>query len=295
MANVGMIGLGEMGAAMVRRLLLAGRDVVGYNRTAAKAEPLIAAGMTYAQTPRDVVEACEVVCCIVTDDNALAAVTGGEEGALAAMRPGKIFVELSTIAPAAIRSLAEKFARTGGALLDASVSGSQLTVDQGKLLIMIGGDPAVFARAEPVLLDIGPKVRLIGGIGHAKAMKLALNLQLAVQLMAMSEGVLLAEKSGISRELACEMIFGSAVCSPMLAYRGPFVLKMPEKAWFDVTMQQKDMRLALELGRELEVPLLSTAVADQVLTAARALGYGEKDFAVMFHTLAKLAGLDAAP
>jgi 3-hydroxyisobutyrate dehydrogenase-like beta-hydroxyacid dehydrogenase len=290
-----MVGLGEIGAAMVRRLLLAGRDVVGYNRTKEKAEPLISAGMTSVPTPREVVEACEIVCCIVTDDRALAAVTEGDDGVLAAMKPGKIFVDLSTISPAAIRSLAEKFAKTGGALIDASVSGSQLTVDQGKLLIVAAGDPAPFARAEPVLLDIGPKVRLIGEIGQAKVMKLALNLQLAVQMMAMSEGVLLAEKSGISRELACEMVLGSAVCSPMLGYRGPFVLKMPEKAWFDVTMQQKDLKLALELGREVEVPLLATAVANEVLTSARSMGYAAKDFAVMFHALARMAGVDAEP
>jgi 3-hydroxyisobutyrate dehydrogenase-like beta-hydroxyacid dehydrogenase len=295
MAKVGMIGLGEMGAAMVRRLLLAGREVVGYNRTRAKAEPLIAAGMTYVSTPREVVEACEIVCCIVTDDRALAAVTEGDDGVLAAMKPGKVFVDLSTISPDAIRALAKQFATTGGALLDASVSGSQLTVDQGKLLIMVGGDAAAFARAEPVLLDIGPKVRLIGEIGHAKTMKLALNLQLAIQMMAMSEGVLLAEKSGISRELACEMVLGSALASPLLGYRGSFILKMPEKAWFDVKMQQKDMKLALALGQEVEVPLLATALANEVLTAARAMGYESKDFAVMFHTLAKMAGVNATP
>jgi 3-hydroxyisobutyrate dehydrogenase-like beta-hydroxyacid dehydrogenase len=214
---------------------------------------------------------------------------------LGAMKPEKVFVDLSTISPDAIRSLAQKFVKAGGALIDASVSGSQLTVDQGKLLIMAAGDPAAFARAEPVLRDIGPNVRLVGEIGHAKVMKLALNLQLAVQMMAMSEGVLLAEKSGISRELACEMVLGSAVSSPMLGYRGPFVLKMPEKAWFDVKMQQKDMKLALELGREAAVPLFATAAADELLTCARASGYGSKDFAVMFHTLAKMAGVDAEP
>ncbi|MGP6157424.1 MAG: NAD(P)-dependent oxidoreductase [Vulcanimicrobiaceae bacterium] len=295
MAKTGVIGLGEMGAAMVRRLLLAGRETVGYNRTKAKAEPLISAGMVYASTPREVSETCDVVCCIVTDDRALAEVTEGPNGVLAAMNPGKVFVDLSTISPDAIRALAGKFAKTGGALLDASVSGSQLTVDQGKLLIMVGGDSAAFAQAEPVLLDIGPKVRLIGEIGHAKVMKLALNLQLAVQVLAMSEGVLLAEKSGISRELACEMVLSSAVCSPMLGYRGPFILKMPEKAWFDVKMQQKDMKLALELGREVEVPLLATAVANEVLTSARSMGYGAKDFAVMFHTLARMAGFEVTP
>ena len=160
---------------------------------------------------------------------------------------------------------------------------------------MAGGDQAAFERARPILLDIGPKVRLIGEIGQGKVMKLALNLQLAVQMLAMSEGVLLAEKSGISRELACEMIFGSAICSPMIAYRGPFVMKMPDKAWFDVGMQQKDMKMALELGREVDVPLPATAVANEMLTAARGMGYGDYDFAVIFYALAKMAGLDAPP
>lgn len=295
MSKVGMIGLGEMGAAMVRRLLPAGRDVVGYNRTKAKAQPLIAAGMQYAATPREVIERCEITCCMVTDDKAIAAVTEGPDGALAALRPGKIFADMSTVSPAAIRALAAKVERTGGVLLDAPVSGSQLTVDQGKLLIMVGGDEAAFERAKPIFLDIGPKVRRIGDVGQGKAMKIAINLQLAVQMLAMSEGVLLAEKSGISRELACEMIFGSAVCSPMMGYRGPFVLEMPKKAWFDVNMQQKDMQLALELGRQVDVPLPTTAVANECLTAARAMGYGDYDFAVLFHTLAKMAGVEASP
>lgn len=295
MSKVGMIGLGEMGSAMVRRLLAAGREVVGYNRTRAKAEPLIAQGMHYVSTPFEVIEQCEITCSMVTDDAAIAAVTEGPTGVLAAMQAGKIFADMSTISPAAVRALAAKIAQTGGVLLDAPVSGSQLTVDQGKLLIMVGGDEAAFERAKPIFLDIGPKVRRIGAVGQGKVMKIAINLQLAVQMLAMSEGVLLAEKSGISRELACEMVFGSAVCSPMMGYRGPFVLEMPQKAWFDVNMQQKDMKLALELGRQVDVPLPTTAIANEWLTAARAAGYGDFDFAVLFHTLAKMAGVEASP
>lgn len=292
---VGMIGLGEMGAAFVRRLLLAKREVVGYNRTKAKAEPLIAEGMRFAPTPREVVAQCEITCCMVTDDKALSAVAEGPDGALSALAPGKIFVEMSTLAPAHIRAFGEQVAKTGAALLDAPVSGSQLTVEQGKLLIMVGGDESAFERAKPVLLDIGPKVRRIGEIGQGKVMKIALNLQLAVQMLAMSEGLLLAEKSGIPRDLACEMIFGSAVASPMIGYRGPFALEMPEKAWFPVPMQQKDMKLALQLGHEVTVPLPTTAITDEMLTTARGFGYGEYDFAVLFHTLAKMAGVDAPP
>ena len=290
-----MIGLGEMGSAFVRRLLAAKYDVVGYNRTKSKAQPLIADGMAFAQTPRAVVERSDVVCCMVTDDEALAAASEGNDGALAALGTGKIFVEMSTLSPAAIRAFARRVEATGAALLDAPVSGSRLTVDRGQLLIMVGGDPRAFEIAEPVLLAIGPKVRRIGEIGDGKVMKIAINLQLAVQMLAMSEGVLLAEKSGISRSLACEMIFGSAVASPMIQYRGPFVLEMPERAWFDVTMQQKDMHLALELGRQLAVPLPTTAAANEMLSAARGLGFGAKDFAVLFHTLAALSGVEAKP
>jgi 3-hydroxyisobutyrate dehydrogenase-like beta-hydroxyacid dehydrogenase len=170
-----------------------------------------------------------------------------------------------------------------------------LTVDQGKLLIMVGGDEASYKKAEPVLLDIGPKVKLIGSVGQAKVMKLALNLQLAVQMLAMSEGLLLAEKSGIPRALAYEMIANSAIASPMIGYRGGFAVKMPDRAWFDVNMQQKDMKLALELGRQLEVPLPTTAVANEMLTTARAMGFADYDFAVLFHTLARMAGLDEHP
>jgi 3-hydroxyisobutyrate dehydrogenase-like beta-hydroxyacid dehydrogenase len=295
MANVGMIGLGEMGAAFVRRLLLAKRDVVGYNRTKAKAEPLIAAGMQFAATPREVVERCEIICCMVTDDKAISAVTDGPDGALAALGAGKVFVEMSTISPAHVRELAQVVTATGAGFLDAPVSGSQLTVDQGKLLIMVGGERAVYEKAEPVLLDIGPKVKLIGSVGQAKVMKIALNLQLAVQMLAMSEGLLLAEKSGIPRALAYEMIANSALASPMIGYRGGFAVQMPDRAWFDVNMQQKDMRLALELGRQVEVPLPTTAVANEMLTTARAMGFADYDFAVLFHTLARMAGLDEHP
>src|SRR5579875_60336 len=295
MSKVGMIGLGEMGSAFVRRLFLAKREVVGYNRTKAKAEPLIKEGLHYAATPREVVEQCDIGLCMVTDDKAIAAVTEGPDGALAALRPGKIFVEMSTISQAHIRELAEKVAKTGAALLDAPVSGSQISVEQGKLLIMVGGDEAAFKQAEPILRDIGPKVELIGSVGQAKVMKIAINLQLAVQMLAMSEGLGLAEKSGIPRDRAYRMVADSAGGSPMIGYRGGVSLEMPTPALFSVNMQQKDMQLALELGRQVEVPLPTTAVANEMLTAARGLGYEDYDFAILFHTLAKLAGVDADP
>jgi len=176
-------------------------------------------------------------------------------------------------------------------MLDAPVSGSVITLEQGKLSVMVGGHADTFERAKPVLLDLGPKVTHVGENGLALVMKIATNLNLAVQMLAFSEAVLLAEKNGIKRDTAVDVLTHSAIASPMVQYRGPFVLKMPEEAWFNVNMMQKDMLLALELGRKADVPLPTTATANEFLTAARAMGYVEQDFAVVFEVLARMSGV----
>ena len=177
-------------------------------------------------------------------------------------------------------------------MLDAPVSGSVVTLEEGKLSIMVGGDREAFERVKPILQDIGPKVTHVGGNGLAVSMKIATNLSLAVQMLAFSEGLLLAEKSGIQRETAVEVLLNSVIASPMVKYRGPFVLKQPDEAWFDVNMMQKDMDLALELGRQLDVPLPTTSITNEFLTAARGMGLAELDFAVLFNVLAKMAGVE---
>ncbi len=293
--NVGIVGLGEMGGAMMERLLLAKRAPFGYNRTSAKAQKFVAGGMRAADSPRELVAACDVVITMVTNDRALEDIAAGEDGVLAALEPGKTWVDMSTLSPDAIRSLGERVARTGATLLDAAVLGSPLTIRQGKLLIMLAGDEHACAAVRPVLLDIGPTVRRVGELGKAKVMKIALNLNLPVQMLALSEGVLLAEKCGIAREVALEIMLGGVIASPMLAYRAPFILHMPEKAWFDVGMMQKDLNLALALGQEAGVPLPSTAVANELLTTSSAMGLGDYDFAVLFHALARMAGIDSSP
>jgi len=167
-----------------------------------------------------------------------------------------------------------------------------LTLEQGKLTMMVGGERAVYERVLPLLLDIGPKATYVGGHGLAVSMKIALNLSIGVQLLAFSEGILLAEKSGIDRNTAVEVFTNSALASPMLGYRGPFVLNLPDEAWFNVRMMQKDTTLALEMGRTLGVTLPTTAIANEFLTAARGLGLEEKDCAAVFHVLARLAGVE---
>jgi 3-hydroxyisobutyrate dehydrogenase-like beta-hydroxyacid dehydrogenase len=292
MANLGFIGLGVMGGKMVSRLLEKGHAVTGYNRTRAKAQWLVDLGMRFAESPRDVAAASDVIFTMVTNSAALAAVTDGPEGLLAGLSAGKFYIDMSTVSPEASRALAAKVREKSADMIDAPVSGSVVTLQQGKLSVMVGGTRETFERLRPLLLDIGPKVTHVGGNGVALAMKIAVNLSLAVQMLAFSEGVLLAEKSGIPREVAVDVLVHSAVASPMIQYRGPFVLQQPEEAWFDVNMMQKDMLLAMDLGRKLNVPVPTTAVTNEFLTAARGMGLEKKDFAAVFDVLARMSGVE---
>jgi 3-hydroxyisobutyrate dehydrogenase-like beta-hydroxyacid dehydrogenase len=291
MAELGYVGLGVMGSSIVRRLLAAGHDVSVWNRTREKAEPLLGEGARWANSPREAAERGEIVFTMVTNTAAVQAVTEGEDGILAGLAAGKIYVDMSTAAPANTRALAQRVDDAGAQMLDSPVSGTSISVEQGKASLMVGGDDDAFERARPVLEAIGPRVIHVGPSGSAVTMKIAVNLSLAVQMLAFSEGVLLAEKSGISREKAVEVMLASVIASPMVAYRGPLVLGHPEEVWFDCHMMQKDMNLALELGRQLEVPLPTTAVTNELLTAANGMGIGEKDFAVLFDVLAGMSGV----
>jgi len=179
----------------------------------------------------------------------------------------------------------------GARMLDAPVSGSVSTLEEGRLSIMVGGDEDAFDEVEAILRDIGPTVMRIGSNGQALLMKIAINLSLQVQMVAFCEGLLLAEKDGIDKEVAVEALLQSVIASPMLKYRGLFVLEMPDEAWFNVNMMQKDMNLALEAGRRLDVPMPTTAISNELLTAARAMGYVEQDFAVVYEVMAHMAGL----
>jgi 3-hydroxyisobutyrate dehydrogenase len=210
---------------------------------------------------------------------------------LSGLTKGKTLIDMSTVSPAYSREIAAKVREKGADMVDAPVSGSVITLQEGKLSVMVGGRRETFEKVKPLLNDVGPKVTYVGENGLALVMKIATNLSLAVQMLAFSEGVLLAEKSGITRETAVDVLTHSVIASPMVQYRGPFVLKMPEEAWFNVNMMQKDMLLALELGHQLNVPMPTTAVTNEFLTAARGMGMAEKDFAVVFDALAQMAGV----
>ncbi len=291
MTTLGFVGLGAMGGRMARRLLDAGHALYGYNRTASKAAALVRAGMTLAASPREVAERADAVFTMVTDDAALEAVTRPPEGLLAGWRPGAILVEMSTVSRAVVERLAAAVAARGGALLDAPVSGSPATLDAGQLSFMVGGDPAALERARPYLEAIGPTITHVGSVGLAKSMKIAVNQGLAVQMLAFAEAVALAEKAGVDRARAVEVLLKSVIASPMVKYRGPFVLGMPEEALFDVGMIQKDLRLALDMAHASGVTLPSVALTHELMTAAKGLGLEKYDFAVVFDVIANLSNL----
>jgi len=280
-----------MGGHMAEKFLEKGHTVTGYNRTKSKAQWLVDKGLKLADSPRAVCEASDVIISMVTNSQALSQIAEGPSGVVEGLGPGKVWIEMSTVSPAVSRALAARVREKGAVMVDAPVSGSVITLQQGKITTMVGGRPETFERVKPLLLELGPKATHVGENGLALVMKIAINLCLPTQILAFAEGVLLAEKSGIPRETAVDVLLHSVVASPMLQYRGPFVLNPPDEAWFNVNMMQKDMQLALELGRQVEVPLPTTSLVNEVLTAARAMGLAEKDFAIIFKVLEKLSGV----
>lgn len=291
--DIGFIGLGAMGEGMVPRLLSAGHMVTGWNRTQAKAESLIQQGMDWAESPREVAKQSEIVFSIVTDAAAVKAVALGPDGVIAGLRKDGIYLDMSTIAPDASREIAAEFEAAGLTMLDAPISGSPITLAQGKASIMVGGDKNAFERTRPVLLDIGAKATYIGENGLAVQMKLAINLVLMVEVIAFGEGIALAEKGGVDREIAVEALLNSVAASPVLGYRGPFILegKMPEVPLADVNLQQKDMLLVLELGRKLGSPVPLAAAANEMMNACRGLGIDHRDFVTAHEVYRHLGGM----
>jgi len=290
--RLGFVGLGAMGQLIVPRLMAAGHEVTGFNRSRDKAEALIAQGMRWADTPRTVAESSEIVFSIVTDAKAVREVALGSEGIVGGLKRGGIYIDMSTIAPDDSRAVAAEFSRAGSTMLDGPLSGSPVTVKAGQASIMIGGEEEAFERAKPVLLAIGPKVTRIGGQGLACQMKIAVNLLLMVEVIAFGEAVALAEKGGVSREAAVDAILKSVAASPVLGYRGPFILdgKMPDVPLADVTLQQKDMSLALDLARKLGSPAPLAAAANEMMNACRGLGIDANDFVVAHRAYRMLGG-----
>jgi len=245
-------------------------------------------GLGWRDTPREVAESADVIFTSLPDDDVLESVASGPDGILAGLTEAKVWVDMSTVSPHASVELAKQVQTTGAAMLDAPVSGSVPQVQAGTLTIMVGGSEQTYARVEPILRELGTPTH-IGENGQGLVLKLAINISLAVQMLAFAEGLLMAERAGIDRKLAVGVMTQSPIGSPMLKARADFVLDLPDEAWFDVGLMQKDVVLALDAARRLSVPLPTAAAADELLTVARALGYERRDIAALFEVLAHLA------
>ncbi len=290
MQTIGFIGLGNMGGNMAARYLAAGYTVYGDDRDREHAQGLIDQGLQWANTPRALAEAADVIMTSLPNDDVVESVATGPDGIVAGLSEGKVWADLSTISPAASRDVAKRVREQGhGAhMLDTPVSGSVPQVKTGTLTIMVGGDEDAYARIESVLRVLGTP-NYIGDNGQGLALKLAINISLAVQTLAFSEGLLLAEREGIDASLAAKVMAGSQIGSPMLKLRVPLILDPPEEAWFDIGLMHKDIRLAQQAGREHGIPLPTADVADSIYTKAEQLGYTHRDIAAAHELLARLS------
>jgi 3-hydroxyisobutyrate dehydrogenase-like beta-hydroxyacid dehydrogenase len=292
MQTIGFIGLGHMGGNMAARYLAAGYTVYGEERNREEARWLTEQGLRWAGTPQAVAAAADIVMTSLPNDEVVEAVATGHDGILAGLEQGKVWADLSTLSPGASRTLAARVREQGkGAqMLDAPVSRSVPQVKTGSLAIMVGGDAEAFRRVEPALRVLGTPVH-VGANGQGLVLKLAINISLAVQMLAFSEGLLLADRDGIDRYLAATAMSQSAIGSPMLKARVPLVLGDSDETWFDVSLMHKDIRLALAAAREHRVPVPSAEVAGKVLTRAADLGFAHRDIAAIFEVLATDTGV----
>jgi 3-hydroxyisobutyrate dehydrogenase-like beta-hydroxyacid dehydrogenase len=289
MTTLGFVGLGHMGGNMAARLLAAGYTVYGESRKRRDAQDLEHGGLRWRDTPREIAQAADVVLTSVPDDDALESIASGPDGILAGITEPKIWVDMSTVSPRASREVATRVQARGADMLDAPVSGSVPQVQAGTLTIMVGGDERAYARVEPILSELGTPTH-IGENGQGLVLKLAINISLAVQMLAFAEGLVLAERAGVDPTRAVDVMTQSPIGSPMMRARAALILDLPDDAWFDISLMQKDIVLALDAARQLRVPLPTAATADEMLTLARALGYERRDLAALHEVVGRLAG-----
>ena len=290
--RIGFAGLGAMGAGIARRLHDTGHQVVVWNRTKAKADPLIEAGMGWADTPRELAASVDVLFTMLTNAAAIEATAGGPHGVLAGLRAKAVWADMSTIAPDASMALAERVRAAGAYFLDCPVSGSPATLAAGQMSVMVGGDRDAFERVEKLLHAIGPKVTYIGANGQAILTKVAINLALVVSVTALAEGVALVEKAGVDREAVVDAVLKSVIASPVIGYRAPLLVDDTD-VFADVELQQKDLVLAQELARRLGMAVPTCAATSEMLNAARSSERSKRDFVVSVHdAYRRMGGMD---
>jgi len=288
--KIGFVGLGLMGSRMAMNLVRAGYAVTVYNRTPEKTKPLAEAGAMVAGSLAEVAQNSEIVITMVSDSAALQSVVLGPGGVLEGLQPDSVLIDMSTVDPKVSRQIAEAVRAKGAHMLDAPVSGSTMMAEQGALSIMVGGEESIHERVREVLLKMGSRTTHVGPNGAAASLKLAVNIVIGVTMQVLAESVVLAERAGVAPEIAVEVLSNSAVASPLLKYKSAQLLQPLGATAFTTNMMQKDLTMALQMAREVGVPLPTTATANEIITMARSLGLGEKDFASVVTVIKQLSG-----
>lgn len=280
---VALVGTGRMGSAMGARIRSAGLPLVVHNRTPAKAEALAArTGARVAATPREAAADADVVVTSLTDDDAAHEVFGGPDGIAAGLRPGAVVADTSTIAPTTTRELADLVSRAGATLVDTPVSGSVSTVEAGTLLVMAGGDTAALEVARPVLATFATRIEHLGPVGAGATMKLAVNALVHAIDVALSEALVLAERAGLDRAQAYDVIAGGAAGAPFVQYkRASFLDPEGTPVALALRLVAKDLGLAADLARQAGAPVAQLEENRAIVDAAIGAGYGDADLSAV--------------
>ena len=278
---VGFIGLGLMGRPMAANLLKAGYELTVWNRTASRADTLVAQGAKRAATPRGVAAASEVLFTIVSDPPALESVLWGETGVFAGLRRGSVLVESSTVTPELEKRAAAAAASCGAEFLEAPVTGGTWGAEKGELVFIVGGEAQTLKRVEPVLGVMGKRWFHVGPLGAGQTVKLAMNLLLALEVEAFAEALALVTRAGIPGERLVEVMQSSMGRSGLLDIKAPMMLKGEYKPSFPLRLMHKDVSLALDLANQLGVPLPAAAAVREILSAVKGAAKEDVDFSAL--------------
>jgi len=290
--TVGFIGLGTMGAPMAWNVYRKGYPLGVYNRDRRKTEPFRAEGCRVYETPAEAAAASDVVVIMVTGPEALLEIVSGKHGVMEGIQRGRVVINMSTVSEDATQETAHAVTSAGGLFLDAAVSGSRKPAEEGSLVVLAGGDPALIDRMEPLLLTMGKKVIRCGGVGKGTQMKLMINLLLADMMAAFSEALVFGDRCGLSMEAMLDTVASGAMAAPMFALKGKAVAQGDFSKHFPVNLVFKDLNLVLEAAGRTGVPLPLTAAARELFSAARAQGWGDEDMAAVVKVLRRLAVMD---
>ena len=290
--KVGFIGLGIMGMPMARNLIKAGFEVIVYNRTASKADKMVSEGAKKASSPKDVASQCPAVITIVSDTPDVESVILGENGVIEGIKPDSVVIDMSTISPQATQKIATRLREKGGHLLDAPVSGGEGGAIAGTLSIMVGGDPKVFERCQPILRAMGKNIIHVGGNGMGQTVKLMNQILVAGNLNAVVEALVFAQKSGVNLEKATSAVSGGAAGSWQLSNLAPRIYKRDFEPGFMIDLMQKDLKLVMEAAAAAKTPLPVTSLVHQMFLSLQSAGEGKSGTQALVKALERVAGVE---